>query len=143
MGIALVVGLGMFLLGLAILVGAVVVFLRQRREFANAIKGAGTVVELARRMGQRGYLYHPVVEFAAAPGQTVRFESSIGSSRAGYAVGAPVQVLYDPSAPEKAEIDSAMTRWFYPGCLLAMGAAFTLLGLCLSAMFLLVMMNPQ
>jgi hypothetical protein len=129
-------------IGLGLLSGAVSVFLRQRRESASAAQAQGVVVELARKAGQRGYLYYPVVEFTTAAGQKVSFESTVGRMPAGYAVGAAVKVSYDPQNPQKADIDSALTRWFVPGCMAAMGAGFALLGLCLSGMFLLLLLNP-
>jgi len=141
MGIALVVGLGFVVLGLALVVGAGVVFFRQRKARASAVRGAGVVVDLARNQGQRGWLYHPVVEFETVSGQNVRFEDAVGSNPAGYSSGQQVKVLYQPADPEKAEIDSATSLYFYPGCLLVMGAGFTLLGACLSAMMSLILLN--
>ncbi len=143
MGIALVIGIVFLIAGLAMIVGAGGVFFRQRKERSNAIRATGAVVDLAKSAGQRGYLYYPVVEFEAAFGLKTRFQAQVGSNPAGYKVGQQVTVLYDPQNPEKAEIDSASSLYFFPGCLLGMGAGLSLLGLCLSGMMLLVMMNPQ
>lgn len=143
MEIALVIGVAFVLLGLALLVSAGVVFFRQRKERATALRASGVVVDLARSQGQRGYLYHPVVEFETASGRKARFQEELGRSPAGYKAGQEVKVLYQPDNPEKAEIDSGSSLYFFPGCLLAMGAAFTLLGACLAAVMALVLLGPS
>ena len=141
MGIALVVGLMFFLLGLALVLSAGVVFFRQRKARASAVRGSGVVVDLVRRQGRRGWLYHPVVEFETTSGRRARFEEAVGSNPAGYSTGQQVKVLYQPDDPEKAEIDSFTSLYFYPGCLLVIGAGFTLLGGCLSVVMGLVLLN--
>jgi hypothetical protein len=143
MGIAAVMGIVFAVLGLALIVGAGVIFFRQRKARASAVQASGEVVALERHQGQRGWLYYPVVEFEAASGQKARFESEVGSNPAGYSAGQQVKVLYQPDAPEKAEIDSFTSLYYYPGCLLVMGVGFTLIGSCLAAAMILVLVNQS
>lgn len=142
MEIAILVGVLFFVLGIAMLIGGVVSFVKKRRELANSISTSGVVTELVRVTGQRSYLYVPVVQFETASKQAVSFQSSVGGMPARHSVGQQVKVVYDPGNPQKAEIDSAMSLWLVPSCMLGMGLVFTLLGLCLSAMFTLVVLNP-
>lgn len=141
MGVPIVIGLLFFVLGICLLISSIVAFIKKRRQVANSSSATGVVTELVRGMGQRGYLYYPQVQFTTASGQTVSFNSSVGSNPAGYAVGQNVEVVYDPRNPQQAEIDSATSLWVVPGCLLGMGLVFTVLGLVLAGMMILVAVN--
>jgi Protein of unknown function (DUF3592) len=128
------IGLLFVFLGIAVLISGVVTAMRQSRQTARDSKVKGTVVGLERRVinpGSAG-VYCPVVEFVTAAGQRVRFESEFGSMPPSHRVGQTVDVHYDPTDVDKAEVDSATTRWLAPGCMSAMGLLFVLLG---SALF--------
>jgi hypothetical protein len=62
-------------------------------------------------LGDPHDVYAPVVSFKTAEGQGVQFTSSEFVARAQYPLGRAVRVLYDPSKPERAEIDSRETLW--------------------------------
>ncbi len=72
------------------------------------IRTTGTVVG-HRHKKRRGMdnkvdiLVHPVVRFEAGDGETVEFESGLGSNIPPK-VGEEVEVFYDPSRPEEARI---------------------------------------
>jgi hypothetical protein len=64
--------------------------------------------------------YAPVFNFKAADGASYTVSSDAGSSPAGFAVGEAVRVLYSPSNPARARIDSFAQLWFTSlifGCL--------------------------
>ncbi len=106
-----------------------------RRESMST--AAGTVVELARRAGRRSSLYHPVVEFKSSAGETVKFESEFGSVPASHQVGQSVEVRYNPSNPQEAEVDSPMSNWLGLGIAGFMGVIAACLGLAFLASGLL------
>ena len=141
MGIAVFVGLLFFVIGIGILIGAIVSIVKKRSQIANSLSADAWVTAFATGMGRSGYLYYPVVEFKTASGQTASFQSSVGSSPAGYSVGQQVKVLYDPRNPQEAEIDDLSSQWLVPGCMLAMGLGFTIGGLSLAILMILVMVN--
>ncbi|MGB9179614.1 MAG: DUF3592 domain-containing protein [Pyrinomonadaceae bacterium] len=141
MGIPIVIGLLFALIGFAVLVGSIVSFLKVRRQVANSSNASGVVSALITGMGKSGHLYYPQVQFTAASGQPVTFQSSVGSNPAGYSVGQTVGVLYDQRNPQQAEIDSAQSLWFVPGCMFAMGLLFLVLGLFLAGIMILVVVN--
>ena len=143
MGVPLVIGLLFFVLGIALLISSVVSFIKKRRQVAASSSAAGVVTELVKEMGQRGYLYYPQVQFTTASGQTISFKSSVGSNPATYRAGQNVEVIYDPRNPQQAEIDSLTSLWIVPGCLLGMGLVFTVIGLVLSGMMILVVVNQS
>lgn len=74
---------------------------------------AGTVVEMVPIHGRRAVSTFPKVRFATAAGETREFRSSSTSAAFPYRIGASVQVLYDPSDPDQAEIDSAGSLWSF------------------------------
>ena len=141
MGIPIFVGLLFFVIGLVVLIGSVVAILKTRSRIANSLSADGLVTAFATEMGRSGYLYYPVVQFKIPSGQTISFQSSVGTSRPGYSVGQQVKVLYDRRNPQEAEIDSLSSLWLVPGCMLAMGLLFTILGLFLAVLMTLVMVN--
>ena len=129
------------MIGLVVLIGSVVSIFKTRSRIANSLSADGLVTAFATGMGRSGYLYYPLVQFKIPSGQTISFKSSVGNSRAGYSVGQQVKVLYDARSPQEAEIDAPSSLWLLPGCMLAMGLVFTILGLFLAVVMTLVMMN--
>lgn len=96
----------------------------------TAQKAEGVVVDLVSRTTtgkRRSTVYAPAVEFPVN-GKTVRFVSSTASSPPEHEVGERVPVLYDPSRPENAEIDTWMARFFLPTVFLILGSIFTAIG---------------
>ncbi|MDQ2975255.1 MAG: DUF3592 domain-containing protein [Acidobacteriota bacterium] len=143
MGIAIFVGLLFFLIGIVILISGIVSIFKTRSRIANSLSADGLVTAFATGMGKSGYLYYPLVQFKIPAGQVISFQSSVGSSRAGYTVGQQVKVLYDARNPQEAEIDDLSSLWLVPGCMLAMGLAFTIGGLFLAVVMTLVMINQS
>lgn len=141
MGIPIFVGLLFFVIGVVILISSVVSILKIRNRIANSISADGLVTGFATEMGRSGYLYYPLVQFKIPSGQIISFQSSLGHSRAAYPVGQQVKVLYDARSPQEPEIDALSSLWLVPGCMLAMGLAFTILGLFLAVVMTLVMVN--
>ena len=123
------------LLAVGLLIGAVVVYVRQGRQLADRVSVQGTVTGLERSATTPGSggVYCPVVEFQATNGQTIRFQSAFGTMPASHKVGQSVTVLYNPANPQEAEVSSAVSRYLYPGVLAFMG----LVALCLGGSFLL------
>jgi hypothetical protein len=117
-----------FLISIGCLVAGVRALVIQRRRREASTLASGVVVALQKQIINPGTsgVYCPTVEFANASGETVRFESAYGSMPASYKVGQTVKVRYDPQKPDAAEIDSGVSNWFAPGCLLAfaVGAFF-------------------
>jgi hypothetical protein len=141
MFIALFVGVLFFLIGLAMLIYSTVTLIKRRREIADWVEGVGVVTALVTESGQRGYIYCPVVQFTASTGIPANFKSSVGANPAPYTVGQSVNIIYDPQNPQNAEINNNTSLWFVSGCSFAMGLAFTGLGLVLTIMMTLVLMN--
>ena len=143
MGIAIFVGLLFFMIGVVVLISGAVSVFKVRSRIASSLSADGLVTAFATEMGRSGYLYYPLVEFKIPSGQTISFQSAVGKSRPGYSVGQQVKVLYDARNPQQAEIDDSSSLWLVPGCMLAMGLAFTILGLFLAVVMILVMMNQS
>jgi hypothetical protein len=141
MGALILIGLLFVLIGLAILIGGVISAVKQSRESARRGRAAGTVVDLVKRVLNPGSggVYCPVVEFTTATGQAVRFESEFGTLPATHQVGQTVAVRYEVADPQKAEVDSATSRWLVPGCMIGMGLGFLVLGGALLAIGILVL----
>ena len=131
MGALLLIGMLFVLIGVAVLIGGAVTAVKQSRKAARSIAVTGTVVDLVRRVFNAGSagVYCPVVEFTTASGQAVRFESEFGTMPASHRVGQSIAVRYDTADPQKAEVDSATSRWLVPGCMVGMGLGFLGMGL--------------
>ena len=129
------------LLAVICLVGGVGAVFSQRRKLAASASAAGTVVELHKRAARRGELYFPTVQFSAPSGEVIQFDSAFGSMPAPYQVGQAVKVHYDPRQPHTAEVDSAVSDWLYPGCLLAFAVGAGLFSLMFLGTYLLTSVN--
>jgi len=130
MGALILIGLLFLLIGLAVLIYGAVLAVKQSRELARQVGATGTVVDLVTRVINPGSggVYCPVVEFTTATGEHVRFESQFGTMPATHHVGQTVSVRYEVADPQKAEVDSASSRWLVPGCMMGMGLGFLVLG---------------
>ena len=109
-----------------------------RRQLAGSAGATGKIFGFGRVAGRRGYLYCPQVEFSVPGGQLFKFQSKFGSQPASYAVGQQVKVVYQTGDPNQAEIDSVTALWFAPGCTILMALLFSVLGLMLFGIGLLV-----
>ncbi len=103
------------LLSVAMLLGAVWTGAREELYLAGARHTQGKVVSvksyLQRRTGSRGYMkYRPSLSFEDEAGKTWTFDSGSYGLEGGK-VGAVLPVVYDPSYPEKAQLDSFWGEW--------------------------------
>ena len=131
MGALLLVGVIFVLIGVAVLIAGAVSAVKQSRKAARGTTATGTVIDLVKRVFNPGSagVYCPVVEFITPSGEPVRFESDFGTMPASHQVGQSIAVRYDTADPQKAEVDSATSRWFVPGCTIVMGLGFLGMGL--------------
>ncbi len=80
----------------------------------------GTVVRLEESTSDGSTSYSPVFQYEVN-GQTYEFESQNSSSPPTHRVGDQDTIFYDPTNPQKAQIDSFMDMWLAPGLLLCFG----------------------
>ena len=70
-------------------------------------------------------MFYPVVRFTTADGNVIEFKSSSGSNNpASESPGDRVDVLYDPSDPNGAQLGGFLYLWLFPIVICAIGAAF-------------------
>ena len=115
-------GVFLFIIGVAIGVGALEINRRERERLQGWLRADGTVVALLT--GANGT--RPQVAFSAANGERVSFTLQQSSGRQ-YVVGEGVPVLYRAEQPGEARLDPRSTRWTRNA--LAAGAALILMAL--------------
>ncbi|OUC16422.1 MAG: hypothetical protein B0A82_01700 [Alkalinema sp. CACIAM 70d] len=96
-----------------------------------------TVVDRERRYSSYT-LYAPVVEFQSADRKNHRIELSESSRPPAYEKGEQVTVLYDPSHPSQARIDSVSSKillWLLPGIFGFLGSVFFGISLVIRRVF--------
>jgi len=128
----LFMGLCFGISALGLLGGAAWAYIKQQRSMESRVAATGTVVELTTQVTQRSSIFCPVVEFTVPSGEKIRFTSAFGSRPAGHKIGQSVNVLYDATDPQKAEIESTMNRWLIPLILVFIG----IIASCLAVTFL-------
>jgi hypothetical protein len=81
----------------------------------NGETTTGIVVELKEQSDADGgcCTYVPVVEYSVNE-QTYSMEGDTASDPPQYEVGEEVPILYDPSDPNKAQINKLLERWLFP-----------------------------
>jgi hypothetical protein len=81
----------------------------------NGVTTSGTVVRLNEQSDAEGgcCTYVPVVDFNVND-QVYTFEGDNASDPPAYQVGEQVNVRYDPTNPNTAQIDSFFERWIFP-----------------------------
>lgn len=115
-------------IGILLLVGSLLLYLRQRTFLARTIVAQGEVVELLP-ISQSGdyvvkrtesgiklekkYLFRPVLRFETQSGEAVEFTANLSMRPAAYRVGEQVELRYDPANPRQAVINRPLYLWFY------------------------------
>jgi hypothetical protein len=145
LGALLLVGLLFIIIGLAVLISGIVAAVKQKRKSARGVAATGTVVNLVKKIFSPGSagVYCPVVQFTTGTGELVEFESGFGTMPASHRVGQTIAVRYDAAIPQSAEVDSATANWFVPGCTIAMGFFFFVMGLVFVVIGILVLVASQ
>ncbi len=114
--------------GLAMLIGAYLLFTNTQDFVETAVTTEGIVVELVRSSSNDSTVYHPAIEFSTQDGTIVEFTSSAGTNPPSYSRGEVVTVLYQESSPEQAKIEGFFTLWGATTIVGIIGAGFLLIG---------------
>lgn len=110
---------------------------KTKRFLARAQAARGTVMHLVMRSstdtedGTVAYAYYPIIRFTAQTGKEIEFEAGTGSNPPMYAMGQPVNVLYDPDEPYRAKIHSFFDLWLVTTLCLGIGSLFAIAGMSL------------
>lgn len=116
-----IVGITFSSIGFVMVIVGAVVGIRTHSFIQGAEKAEGSVVELVRKRStstrsrsgtRRSYIYsYPVVKFETANGESVEFESNVGSNPPAFQPGESVTVLYNPEQVNEAMIESFWELW--------------------------------
>jgi hypothetical protein len=115
------------LIGAAMLTGACFYYAQVRAFVGAASRTQGTVIALRPQQSSDSTTYVPVVRFQLGP-RSIEFDSRASSNPPSYQVGETVPVLYLPSNPYRAKIDSFFFLWGGPVILASLGSFFFLIG---------------
>jgi hypothetical protein len=131
------------LVGVLVIGLGIVMFFRQRAQMAQAAIAIGIVTDLipVRAEGEyvvskgeegtkieRKYRYRPEIRFKTHAGRTIDFIAPIATRPSRYAIGDPVEVIYDPEKPQTAQINSFLYLWFFTLMLVGFGLFFVGMG---------------
>jgi hypothetical protein len=98
-----------------------------QQSIGNFVSARGTVVDNSHQTqtidDKDSAAYFPVIEFKPNDGPQVRFMDGVGALPPDYAIGAQVDVLYNPQEPHQAKINSWKRLWFVPTLLIVIGLA--------------------
>jgi len=126
-----IVGIIFSTLGIILLTASFFVCKNMKNFIAISEKADGIVVDVVSR-GAKSRSYYPVVSFTARDGREYRFEGGIGSNPPDYSTHDRLKVLYDPSNPKTASIDTFFQKWFATAILFILGFIFSAIGIVLS-----------
>lgn len=110
----------------AVFVGVAVANRRGSRQFAaGAVRAQGVVVELvsgpAPGTSSQVPLSYPVVRYRTMDGREVVFRSDYGTQPSLWRPGQPVTVLYQPSNPQDARIETKARTVLAPALFVVLG----------------------
>lgn len=134
--IAFILAVGCFVMG-------IIVLIPNFRPDIKSVNTMGVVIALQKRIFNPGSggVYCPTIEFTTISGETVRFESSYGTMPTSHRIGQSIRIKYDPMNPQKAEVESSLAKWLYPGFLLIFAAGAFLFSLIFFAFYMLSVNN--
>lgn len=123
------IALGFIVAGIGLLIFGWWEYRQTARFLGDAVSTTGTVTSNERTTNSKGEAaYYPVVRFTPAHGDPLEFRSRTGSSSGLYPIGTEVAVLYSPSNPKAAEIQSFTAQWLGTIILTVLGVGFTAMG---------------
>ncbi|MCP3941121.1 MAG: DUF3592 domain-containing protein [Desulfobacteraceae bacterium] len=128
MRIISIVKYAFIVIGFSMLVGTFYSYKNTQDFLKDVLTTEGTVVELVHSRSSNSTIYRPVVEFKTQGGTIVEFASSSGSNPPSYSKGEMVEVLYQQSAPDHAQINDFFSLWGASIILGGMGSIFFLMG---------------
>ncbi len=114
--------------GVGLLALTFYLYTQQVNFMKQAIPAQGTVSDLSLG-GEDNDVYFPSITFKSKEGELIHFTSNVGSNPPSHRVGETVEILYDPSDPNKAQINDTFELWLAPIITGFIGAIFTLIGL--------------
>lgn len=117
--------------GLGVLMDAIAVslFIRKQKFRSIAVQSAGLVTQLrTSRDEDGGTVYAPDVQFRTQTGAMVTYQAKVFTRPCKYTVGDPVEILYDPKQPERAEIKGRLANDLLVWLLGGVGLTFTVIG---------------
>ena len=116
------------LVGTALLAAALFFHEDTRSFLDEAAIADGVVVELMPSGTNGSTTYRPVVLFYDRQGKKIEFASSASSNPPAFSKGEKVEVLYLPTAPQKAKINGFLALWGAAVILGGIGSVFFLIG---------------
>ncbi len=116
------------IVGACMLAGAFALYSSTASFLEHSVTTQGTVVELIRSRSSDSTSYYPVVQFTAASGREIEFQSSTGSNPPPYSRGEQVAVFYEPANPEDAMVDGFFSLWGAALIICVIGSVFGLIG---------------
>ena len=118
------------IVGLGLLIGSIFAYQNSKSFIEGATTTEGVVTELirSRSSDSNSDYYKPVFEFMTSKGETVEIISSTGSNPPSYSEGEKIKILYMPSDPQSAKIDSFTSLWLLPLILAIIGGVFFIIG---------------
>ncbi len=99
------------------------------REYSfgrQAVSSTGSIVDLRISDSGDGPNHYPIIEFKTNQGETIRFEGLPTSPSP--VKGTVVPVLYDPSDPNNARVNTFVDRWLFPSLFTPLGLVMLLSG---------------
>lgn len=115
-------------IGLAMLIGAFLLYSNTQDFLKTAVTANGTVVALVPSRSGDSVTYAPVVQFQDKTGRLIEVKSSSSSNPPSYYEGEIVEVFYQERAPQDAKINGYFSLWGFPTILGGLGILFFLVG---------------
>lgn len=130
------IGLAFALAGIGLLIACWFEYRSTSRFLEGAARTTGTITGNYRSRNSDGEVsYYPLVTFTTAHGKQVEFRSHTGGRSGVYPIGAEVAVLYMPTNPQAAEINSWLAQWFGTTIFGVLGVGFSGMGLVAALVF--------
>lgn len=126
------VGLSLFFIGFAILIGAFASLINKLVFLSAAQKAVGIVTDLkASRNSDNGRMYLPVVSFTTPQNRRYSITGSVASNPPSYQRGERVTILYLPKKPARAVISSFWEMWFLTLLCFILAGILGFVGFCI------------
>lgn len=102
-------------------------FKKNQKLAKNGVKTMAKVIDISEQIdtdseGFSSKSYYPVLEFVDQGSKKHTFKGNVGGGKRKYHLDQEIEIIYDPTNPEQAQMKNFVTQWIMPIVIIIVGA---------------------
>ncbi len=116
----------LLIIGLLLSGFGIYTFNKNQKLAKNGVKTMAKVIDISEQTdtdseGFSSKSYYPVLEFVDQDSKKHTFKGNVGGGKRKYHLDQEVEIIFDPTHPEQAQMKSFVTQWIMPIVIIIVG----------------------